>query len=68
MLDKPLLQKPVYTPADIYALGIAKETKFYELIKSGALPAKKLGRKTVILAADLQRYLDTLPSWQPRRG
>jgi excisionase family DNA binding protein len=35
-------------------------TKLYEAINSGALPAKKHGKRTLILTADLHRWLDTL--------
>jgi excisionase family DNA binding protein len=36
-------------------------TKIYELIKSGALPARKCGRRTIILAAELEAALKALP-------
>jgi excisionase family DNA binding protein len=39
--------------------GIGK-TKLYSLLKSGAIPAKKLGKKTLILRSDLCNFLMTL--------
>jgi excisionase family DNA binding protein len=42
-------------------VGIGR-TKLYEAIKKGELPYKKLGRRTLILAADLRGWLDGLPS------
>ncbi|MEA2956605.1 MAG: Helix-turn-helix domain, partial [Alphaproteobacteria bacterium] len=33
----------------------------YKLINSGQLPAKKIGRRTVIVAADLEKFLKDLP-------
>lgn len=40
--------------------GVARST-LYGLISSGALPARKLGRRTLILAGDVSRLLQSLP-------
>jgi excisionase family DNA binding protein len=40
-------------------------TTLYELLKSGELPKRKCGGKTLILVADLKRYLENLPAYQP---
>jgi len=40
--------------------GIGRTT-IYELINSGKLPARKRGRRTLILAGDLRRCLESLP-------
>ena len=37
-------------------------TSFYEFVSAGLLPARKLGRKTLVLQADLDRFLETLPA------
>lgn len=42
------------------AIGHSR-TRVYELIASGQLRAKKDGRRTVILHAELERYLAELP-------
>ncbi len=34
-------------------------------IRAGNLRAKKIGRKVVILDADLQMYLENQPDWKP---
>jgi excisionase family DNA binding protein len=34
-------------------------------IRDGNLRAKKIGRKVVILDADLQMYLENQPDWKP---
>jgi len=39
--------------------------KIYLAIKSGALRAKKYGRRTLILRADLVNFLNNLPSLNP---
>jgi len=36
-------------------------TAMYNLINTGQLPARKRGRRTLILADDLQRCLEALP-------
>jgi excisionase family DNA binding protein len=34
---------------------------FYKLLKDGVISAKKCGKRTLIPASDLQRWLDSLP-------
>lgn len=41
-------------------LGIGRST-FYALIKEGRLPVRKLGKRTLILRADLDRFIQALP-------
>lgn len=45
--------------------GIGR-TAIYELINTGQLPARKRGRRTLILTEDLQRCLQSLPSIKVR--
>jgi excisionase family DNA binding protein len=45
-------------------IGIGRD-KFYDLIREGKLPARKLGRRTLILAADLDAFLEALPRLGP---
>lgn len=49
------------------ATGYGK-TKMWELICAGKIKAKKDGRLTIILRADLQEYLDTRPAWRSARA
>jgi excisionase family DNA binding protein len=42
------------------ALGVGRDT-FYRLIKEKRLIARKCGRRTLILAEDLQAFTRTLP-------
>ena len=46
-------------PEVCQATGLGK-TKLYELIKSGELKAKKIGKRTIILKADLDTFLKGL--------
>jgi excisionase family DNA binding protein len=40
--------------------GIGR-TKIYEAISAGSLKARKLGKRTLVLRADLQQFLSDLP-------
>ncbi len=44
------------------ATGLGK-TKLYQLINSGELKARKIGKRTVILKDDLQTFLSNLQSY-----
>jgi excisionase family DNA binding protein len=43
------------------------QSTVYEYIKEGKIRAVKHGRRTLILAEDLQRYLNSLPAIPARR-
>ncbi|MCC2654629.1 MAG: helix-turn-helix protein [Microvirga sp.] len=36
-------------------------TKVFEEIRSGRLPARKLGRRTIVLTSDFDNWLNSLP-------
>ena len=57
------MEKRCYTIPEAQAEGAGGKSAIYEAIKSGALRAKKRGSKTVILAADLDEYLQNLPDF-----
>lgn len=48
------------------AFGIGR-TKTYELLACGKLPAKKLGKRTLILRSDAETWLRSLPAMEPRQ-
>jgi excisionase family DNA binding protein len=50
-----------HTIAEACARSGIGRTTIYELIKTGQLTARKRGRRTLILADDLQRCLEALP-------
>ncbi len=63
-----MILKPTYTIKEFLAdFGMGK-TRFYELVNSGALKARKSGTRTVVLAADAEAYLENLPEYQPRKA
>lgn len=45
-------------------LGGISRAKVYELLASGALEARKLGGRTIILRDELVRYLESLPTYK----
>ncbi len=48
-----------------YGIG---RTKTYAEIAAGRLPARKLGKRTLILKSDADRWLTTLPTVAKRSG
>jgi excisionase family DNA binding protein len=51
------------------ARGSVSHHTLYRAIGDGRLKAKRLGSRTLILADDLQAFLDNLPNLEkPRRG
>jgi excisionase family DNA binding protein len=48
-------------------LGICRP-KLYQEINAGRIVARKLGRRTIILAAEVHRYLDALPQIEAREA
>ena len=55
-------QTPLAVPiADAVKMAAIGRTTFYKLLKDGALPARKCGKRTLILMADLEAFLQSLP-------
>lgn len=61
----PTLTDPIcLSPSEAAkAIGISKSTLF-NLLARGEIKAKKLGSRTLITAAELNRYVETLPDAQ----
>ncbi len=63
--------KIISTPKKAYSVKAAAEQFDASVpfvrseIRIGNLRAKKVGRKVVILDADLQAYLENQPDWKP---
>lgn len=49
------------------ATGLGK-TKLYQFITSGELKARKVGKRTIILKADLEDFLNNLQSYVPENA
>jgi excisionase family DNA binding protein len=61
-MDTPI----AYTIAEACAVARAGRTAIYEAIRNGALQARKRGRRTLILADDLRRWVESLPTLEPK--
>lgn len=56
-----LTSKLLYRPAEAQHLLGIKNTKFWALVKEGALECRKLGGATVVPAESLARFIESLP-------
>jgi excisionase family DNA binding protein len=54
--------RAAYSISETLALTGLGRDKLYKLINEGKLPARKAGRRTLVLASDLQRFLEELPT------
>ena len=61
-IEKVLVRRKAYSLREVGGLINTGQTKLFELIKSGQLKTRKLGRKRLVLDADLQHFLEELPS------
>jgi len=61
-IEKVPERRRAYSLREVGGLINTGQTKLFELIKSGQLKTRKLGRKRLVLDADLQHFLEELPS------
>ncbi|MHC2582661.1 excisionase family DNA binding protein [Bradyrhizobium diazoefficiens] len=59
--EEALRHRKAYSLREVGELIHTGQTKLFELIKSGQLKTRKLGRKRLVLDADLEEFLETLP-------
>jgi excisionase family DNA binding protein len=60
LLSAPVERAAYSIPEVLTKIGVGRD-KLYELIRSGQLPARKVGRRTLIVASDLEAFLKALP-------
>jgi excisionase family DNA binding protein len=58
------IRRAYSVPETMCVLGLCRDS-VYRLIREGKLPARKIGRRTVVLASDLQQFLEALPRLGP---
>jgi excisionase family DNA binding protein len=58
----------LYTIAQSCRMAAIGRTKFYELVASGEIPVRKIGKKTLVAASDLQDWVERLPALETKRG
>ncbi len=52
----------LYTINQCCRLAAIGRTKFYELVASGEIPVRKVGKKTLVAACDLKQWAERLPT------
>lgn len=58
--------KPLLTIHEVSAaIGVSRAT-IYRQIEAGRMSVRKIGRRTVIRAEDLQKFIDALPGAETR--
>jgi excisionase family DNA binding protein len=64
-LFRETLQPEGLSPDETAVVAGCGRTVVFQLIADGKLPAKKIGKKTIILRADLMKFLQNLPRAGP---
>jgi excisionase family DNA binding protein len=62
----PIPEPLALSIAEACNVARAGRTSIYQAIKAGELRAVKRGRRTIGLADDLRRYLESLPAIDPK--
>lgn len=60
----PKVEPRAYTINSLVSMGFGCKTFLYEQIKNGRLVARKLNKRTLVLARDLDAFCESLPSAQ----
>lgn len=57
-----------YSVSDVLKVVGISRTKFYELVGTGDIKVRKIGNRTIILARDLNAWLEGLPTYSRKDG
>ena len=60
------MEQLLLTIPECCRLAAIGRTKFYELVASGEIPIRKVGRKTLVAASDLRDWVERLPVAETR--
>ena len=63
MANEPI----AFTVAEAASIARTSRTKIYAEDR-GKLPIRKIGKRSIILAADLQRWIEQLPTLERRKA
>ena len=55
-------EKRAFSITEVCASANLSRTTAYHLMKAGSLRTVKVGRRTIVLAEDLEKFLGSLPS------
>jgi hypothetical protein len=58
--------KPAYTINELLTFHPAGRSRLYEDLASGALPARKIGDRTIVLHDEYMDFLKALPRFPPK--
>lgn len=61
-------QQFTYSIAEAVILTGIGRSKLYQLINAGALSARKVGKRTIILREDLEAFLKSLHAYAPQKN
>ena len=56
------MDRLAYSVSDVLRLVGIGRTKFYALVGSGEIKVRKIGNRTIVLARDLDKWLESLPT------
>jgi excisionase family DNA binding protein len=56
------MEQLLYTIPQCCRMAAIGRTKFYELVASGEIPVRKIGKKTLVAASDLRAWVEGLPA------
>ena len=62
------MEQLLYTITQCCRMAAIGRTKFYQLVASGEIPVRKVGKKTLVAAADLQNWVERLPTMEIKNG
>ena len=61
------MEQLLFTVAQCCRMAAIGRTKFYELVATGEIPIRKIGKKTLVVASDLRDWIERLPAVDRRR-
>ena len=60
------MEQLLLTIPECCRLAAIGRTKFYELVTTGEIPVRRVGRKTLVAVSDLRDWVERLPAVERR--